>query len=90
MTKCQLAKATARLDDLQEQVQAKDRLEKQLSIEKCQLEMTVNNSHKEVERMSQNVEELQWRIRNNFEVPIVHHSCSREDQPASLPVCMPE
>ena len=35
-----------------------------------QLELTVDNSNKAVERMSQNVEELQWRIRNNFDLPI--------------------
>ena len=49
-------------------------MEKQLSIEKCQLEDSVTSSNKEVLRMSQNVEELQWRIRNNFELPIIHHS----------------
>jgi len=64
-TRVKLSKATARLDDLQAQVAAKDKLEKQLSIEKSQLEMTVTSSNKAVERMSQNVEELQWRIRNN-------------------------
>ena len=35
-----------------------------------QLELTVDNSNKAVERMSQNVEELQWRIRNNFDLPV--------------------
>lgn len=89
-TKSKLQKATARLDDLQAQVNAKDRLEKQLSIEKSQLEMTVTSSNKAVERMSQNVEELQWRIRNNFDLPIVHHNCGRDEQPASLPACLPE
>ena len=34
------------------------------------LELTVDNSNKAVERMSQNVEELQWRIRNNFDLPV--------------------
>ena len=41
-----------------------------LSSEKCQLETTVFNSSRAVERMSQNVEELQWRIRNNYELPV--------------------
>ena len=30
----------------------------------------MSNSSREVERMSQNVEELQWRIRNNYELPV--------------------
>jgi len=88
-TKGQLEKANARLDDLQAQVNAKNMIERQLSIEKSQLEMTVDSSNKAVERMSQNVEELQWRIRNNFDLPIVHHQ-NRDEQPVSLPVCMPE
>lgn len=88
VTKSQLQKATARLDDLKAQVAAKDRAEKQLSAEKYELEQAVTNSNSAVERMSLNVEELQWRIRNNFDVPIVHHSCSKE--PMSLPACVPE
>merc|ERR1719150_3695381 len=60
-TKSQLEKANARLDDLQAQVDAKNLIERQLSIEKSQLEMSVDNSNKAVERMSQNVEELLWR-----------------------------
>ena len=31
--------------------------------------MTVESSNKSVERMSQNVEELQWRINNHYELP---------------------
>merc|ERR1719458_1389532 len=75
-TKSQLEKANARLDDLQARVNAKNMIERQLSIEKSQLEMSVDSSNKAVERMSQNVEELQWRIRNNFDLPIVHHQNS--------------
>ena len=30
----------------------------------------MSHSSREVERMSQNVEELQWRIRNNYELPV--------------------
>ena len=41
-----------------------------LSAQRDQLETTVSNSSREVERMSQNVEELQWRIRNNYELPV--------------------
>ena len=48
----------------------KNAIEKQLSQEKSQLEQSVDSSNKAVERMSQNVEELQWRIRNNFDLPI--------------------
>merc|ERR1719220_1045161 len=66
----QLEKANARLDDLQAQVLNKNAIEKQLSQEKSQLELSVDSSNKAVERMSQNVEELQWRIRNNFDLPI--------------------
>ena len=42
---------------------------RQLSIEKSELEMTVADSNKSVERMSQNVEELKWRINNHYELP---------------------
>ena len=42
---------------------------RQLSIEKSELEMTVAISNKAEERMSQNVEELQWRIKNHYELP---------------------
>merc|ERR1719220_466452 len=66
----QLEKANARLDDLQAQVLNKNAIEKQLSQEKSQLELSVDSSNKAVERMSQNVEELQWRIRNNFDLPV--------------------
>ena len=48
----------------------KNAIEKQLSQEKSKLELSVDSSNKAVERMSQNVEELQWRIRNNFDLPI--------------------
>merc|ERR1740131_808278 len=55
-------------------------------------------SSKAVERMSQNVEELQWRIRNNFDVPIhtyqerpTFEHCPQstplpEDKPIQIPV----
>ena len=41
-----------------------------MSLEKSQLEMNIINSEKAAQRMSQNVEELQWRIKNNFELPV--------------------
>jgi len=65
-----LRTALTRIEDLEEQLRIKAKLEKQLSVEKNELEMTVTNSNKAVERMSQNVEELQWRIKNNFELPV--------------------
>ena len=34
------------------------------------LESSVSESTKMMERMSMNVEELQWRIRNNYELPV--------------------
>jgi len=83
--KDKLRKAEARLDDLKEQITVKSRVEKQLSEEKCQLERTVCTSSKAVERMSQNVEELQWRIRNNFDLPITHLASREGGQPVSLP-----
>jgi len=79
VTKSRLQNATTRLDDLQAQVAAKDKLEKQLSIEKSQLEMSVNTSNKAVERMSQDMEELQWRIRNNFDLPVIQQNCGRNN-----------
>ena len=42
---------------------------RQLSVEKSEMEMTVTNSKKAALRMSQNVEELQWRINNHYELP---------------------
>merc|ERR1719154_45102 len=84
-TKSLLGKATARLDDLQAQVAEKERVGRQLSMEKTQLERTVTSSNKEKQRMSQNVEELQWRIRNNFALPIVHHSRGGETRSLEPP-----
>jgi len=70
VTKEKLEMATARIEDLKEQLKLKDEIERQLSVEKSQMEKTVMNSNKAAQRMSQNVEELQWRIRNNFELPV--------------------
>merc|ERR1711892_663838 len=69
MGKGRLRKATARMEDLEEQLKIKTEFERQLSLEKSQLEKSVTNSKKAAQRMSQNVEELQWRIKNNFELP---------------------
>lgn len=65
-----LDKANNRIEDLQEQLKLKVQSEQLLSAQRDQLETTVSNSSREVERMSQNVEELQWRIRNNYELPV--------------------
>ena len=43
---------------------------RKLSIEKSELEDNMNKRNIEALRMSQNVEELQWRIKNNYELPI--------------------
>ena len=43
---------------------------RQLSVEKSELEQNVAHSNKIVDRMSRNVEQLQWRIKNNYEVPV--------------------
>ena len=41
-----------------------------LSVEKSYMEMNVSNTNKEVVRMKQNVESMQWRIRNKFDLPV--------------------
>ena len=49
------------------------------------MEMTVTNSKKAALRMSQNVEELQWRIKNNFDMPVeVFPSTSNQSQPSLI------
>jgi len=83
--KDKLKKAETRIEDMKEQLAVKDRVERQLCEEKCHLERTVSSSSKAVERMSQNVEELQWRIRNNFDLPITHLASREVGQPVSLP-----
>eukprot|EP00090_Calanus_glacialis_P044762 TRINITY_DN8021_c0_g1_i2.p1 TRINITY_DN8021_c0_g1~~TRINITY_DN8021_c0_g1_i2.p1 ORF type:complete len:298 (-),score=81.18 TRINITY_DN8021_c0_g1_i2:114-875(-) len=58
------------MEALEQQIKLKDNFERQLSMEKSQLERNITNSNKAAQRMSQNVEELQWRIKNNFELPV--------------------
>jgi len=67
-----LKKATLRIEDLEEQLKIKSKLEKQLSLEKTHLEQNLSHSSKAVDRMSKDVETLQWRIRNNFDLPGVN------------------
>merc|ERR1711892_536874 len=91
MGKEKLRKATARMEDLEEQLRIKNNMAKQLSQEKSQLEINMTNTNKEVDRMSKNVEALQWRIRNHFDVPIDNltpETCKQEyqeHQRSSLP-----
>jgi len=70
VTTDKLEKATLRLEDLTEQLKIKHQYERQISLEKSQLEMTVITSNRAAERMSHNMEELQWRIQNNFDLPV--------------------
>ena len=46
-------------------------MSRQLSVEKSELEQNVADSNKIADRMSRNVEQLQWRIKNNYDVPVV-------------------
>merc|ERR1711892_481415 len=78
-----LRKATARMEDLEEQLRIKNHMAKQLSQERSQLEINMTNTKKEVDRMSKNVEALQWRIRNHFDVPLDNlttETCKQEYQ----------
>merc|ERR1719245_847977 len=65
----ELEKETEKMEELEKQIKTKDSFERQLSIEKSQLEQNLANSNKAAQRMSQNVEELQWRIKNNYDLP---------------------
>ena len=69
-TKSSLRKAEARIEDLEEQVKVKSALERQLSSRSAELEQTVLSSSKVADRMSRDVEQLQWRIRNNYDLPV--------------------
>ena len=39
-------------------------------MEKSELEQNVADSNKIADRMSRNVEQLQWRIKNNYDLPL--------------------
>jgi len=65
----ELKNKTEKMEDLEYQIKNKDTFERQLSIEKSQLEQNLSKSNRAAQRLSQNVEELQWRIRNNFDLP---------------------
>lgn len=68
-TKAMLEKANARVEDLTVQLAAKTELERQLSWEKSQLENFFQTETKNKTRISMQVEELQWRIKHNKELP---------------------
>jgi len=85
--KQRLKKVTARMEDLEEQLRIKNQFERQLSLEKRELELSVTSSKKAAQRMSQNVEELQWRIKNNFDLPVEHyhnHTIVEQEQQVKL------
>merc|ERR1719412_615429 len=69
ISKTNLRKMTARVEDLQTQLDQKIRMERQLSMEKSHLENSYEEEGKAKDRMSMQVEELQWRIKNNLELP---------------------
>ena len=48
------------------------------------MEMTVTNSKKAAQRMSQNVEELQWRIKNNFDTHVEGFPSTSKQSQTSL------
>lgn len=68
-TKALLEKANARVEDLTVQLATKTELERQLSWEKSQLENFFQTETKNKTRISMQVEELQWRIKHNKELP---------------------
>eukprot|EP00092_Neocalanus_flemingeri_P050797 GFUD01058838.1.p1 GENE.GFUD01058838.1~~GFUD01058838.1.p1 ORF type:complete len:729 (+),score=223.06 GFUD01058838.1:320-2506(+) len=70
IVKKKLGKSTSRIEDLEEQIKIKNTLEKKLSVEKNQLEMNISDTTKSAEKMSKDMESLQWRIRNNFDLPV--------------------
>merc|ERR1719320_989989 len=83
-----LRKVTARVEDLEEQIRIKNCFERQLSLEKSQLERKVSVSVKEADRMSKTMESLRWRIQNNFQFPVENISaekqCLSTNQPDNL------
>ena len=48
------------------------KLFRQLSANTTKLELNMSNTSKEVDRMKKNVESMQWRIRNKFDLPVDH------------------
>eukprot|EP00092_Neocalanus_flemingeri_P029373 GFUD01031889.1.p1 GENE.GFUD01031889.1~~GFUD01031889.1.p1 ORF type:complete len:723 (-),score=209.01 GFUD01031889.1:189-2357(-) len=91
IVKKKLGKSTSRIEDLEEQIKIKNTLEKKLSVEKSQLEMNISDTTKSAEKMSKDMESLQWRIRNNFDLPfdnltsLTSEQQSQDQQITSLP-----
>eukprot|EP00092_Neocalanus_flemingeri_P019131 GFUD01020724.1.p1 GENE.GFUD01020724.1~~GFUD01020724.1.p1 ORF type:complete len:723 (-),score=213.29 GFUD01020724.1:298-2466(-) len=91
IVKKKLGKSTSRIEDLEEQIKIKNTLEKKLSVEKNQLEMNISDTTKSAEKMSKDMESLQWRIRNNFDLPfdnltsLTSEQQSQDQQRTSLP-----
>jgi len=73
-----LRKVTARVEDLEEQLRIKNCFERQLSLEKSQLEKKMSISVKEADRMSKTMESLRWRIQNNFQFPVENISAEKQ------------
>jgi len=88
MDKEKLRKVTARVEDLEEQLRIKNCFERQLSLEKSQLEKKMSISVKEADRMSKTMESLRWRIQNNFQFPV--ENISAEKQGAGLSTNQPD
>jgi len=78
MDKEKLRKVTARVEDLEEQLRIKNCFERQLSLEKSQLEKKMSISVKEADRMSKTMESLRWRIQNNFQFPVENISAEKQ------------
>jgi len=62
---------TAKVEDLEEQLSQKNVEERALQHEKTELEKSLETSNREANRMSQNIESLQWRIKNNYNLPVL-------------------
>merc|ERR1719233_1475441 len=73
-----LRKVTARVEDLEEQLRIKNCFERQLSLEKSQLEKKMSISVKEADRISKTMESLRWRIQNNFQFPVENISAEKQ------------
>jgi len=86
-----LKKAFARVEDLEEQLRIKNVSERQLSAEKYQMEIDMTNTNKEVNKMKQNIESMQWRIRNNFDLPpdTATHVTSRHQHKHQIRTSLP-
>jgi len=83
VTKEKLKKATARMEDLEEQIKIKNKVQKQLYVENNQLQLNLSDTSKFVDTMNKNVESLQWRIRNKFDLPVdnLTHVTSDHERP---------